>query len=72
MVKGRMAYIPKELALELDTVRGVEQIKSASEAMRRLVNDARIGRKIRLGGGGLIDVDVVGEKKRGRRRVRDW
>ena len=50
MIKGKRMYVPSVFVVELDVIRSEDGIDSLSEAMRRMVKDSRVGRKVRRGG----------------------
>lgn len=48
MVKGRVTYVPKEFIEELDNTCKIYELKNRSEAMRKIIQDMRIGREIKF------------------------
>ncbi len=48
MVKGGMKYLPKEFFIELDNTKSMYDLRRDSDAIRRLIEDLRIGREIKF------------------------
>jgi hypothetical protein len=46
--KGRMTYVPKIVLEEIDTIKRNENIEIGSEAFRKLVGYARIGKEFQI------------------------
>lgn len=59
MVRGTYKYVPKEMMDELNNVKNTFKIDTDSEAFRRIVENARVGKEIRF----TIDFNLNRRKK---------
>jgi hypothetical protein len=48
MVKGTIKYVPKEVVEYLDSCKSKFNIRSDSEAFRKMIEDSKVGRDIKL------------------------
>lgn len=48
MSKGGMKYVPKEFLIELNNTKSMYSIDKEAEAIRKMLEDLRIGRELRM------------------------